>query len=176
MGKDKDSPEKRFERVFAHYGLIEAFARRRGSRDPAAIAAEALSVAWRRLDDIDPDHCRPWLLATARNLLLAEYRESAPSPLDPASFEIEDPAAAEFVIDSPDPEIDRALRALDPIDREALLLVAWEDLTPKEAAGSLGIRPATFRVRLSRARRRFREQLGDSPATGITATPKEEQA
>jgi len=52
VGRDKDSPERRFERVFAHYGLIEAFARRRGSRDPAAIAAEALSIAWRKLESI----------------------------------------------------------------------------------------------------------------------------
>ncbi len=159
---DKDSPEKRFERVFAHYGLIEAFARRRGSRDSAAIAAESLSIAWKRLDILDPDACRPWLLATARNLLLAELRDSAVAPVDPSTIEIATEQVPDFIVDSLSPDIDRALASLEPLDREALLLVAWEELTPKEAAESLGIRPATFRVRLHRARRRFEEALGET--------------
>ena len=36
------------------------------------------------------------------------------------------------------------------------MLVNWEGLTPSEAARVLGERPATFRVRLHRARSRFR--------------------
>ena len=166
MGKDKDSPEKQFERVFAHYGLIEAFARRRGSRDSAAIAAETLSIAWRKLEILDPDRCRPWLLATARNLLLAEYRDFVSEPVDPGTIEIRTNEAHHFEIDSIDPEIDRALASLDPIDREALLLIAWEELTPKEAAESLGVRAPTFRVRLHRARRRMELAL----ATGESRT------
>ncbi|MDQ5894319.1 MAG: hypothetical protein QG596_580 [Actinomycetota bacterium] len=166
---DKDSPEERFERVFAHYGLIEAFARRRGSRDSAAIAAETLSIAWRKLEILDPEHCRPWLLATARNLLLAEYRDFISEPVDPGTIEIPTDEFPDFDINSIDPEIDRALVALDPIDREALLLVAWEELTPKEAAESLGVRPATFRVRLHRARRRMELALATGePGTDIT--------
>ncbi|MCB0829304.1 MAG: sigma-70 family RNA polymerase sigma factor [Solirubrobacterales bacterium] len=172
MGRDKDSPEQQFERVFAHYGMIEGFARRRGSRDSAAIAAETLSIAWRRLDELDPHACRPWLLATARNLLLAEYRAHVSVPVDPSTMVVEDPTVPDYEIDSLDPAIDRALASLEPLDREALLLVAWEELTPKEAAASLGIRPATFRVRLHRARRRFEQALepeshGISPATEV---------
>lgn len=164
MGKEKESPEQRFERVFAHYGLIDAFARRRGSRDSGAIAAETLSIAWRRLDELDPDACRPWLLATARNLLLAEYRGSRGIPVDPTTIEIEDRSMPDFEVDSLDPTVDRALAALDPIDREALILIAWDELTPKEAAESLGIRPATFRVRLHRARRRMEIALASDGA------------
>jgi DNA-directed RNA polymerase specialized sigma24 family protein len=33
-----------------------------------------------------------------------------------------------------DPELASALRSLSPLDREALLLIAWEDLTPSQAA------------------------------------------
>ena len=61
-----------------------------------------------------------------------------------------------------DPELDRALRALRGSDREALLLVAWEDLTPTQAAAALGITPTAFRVRLYRARRRLRATLASS--------------
>ena len=176
MRKDRDSPEKRFERVFAHYGLIEGFARRRGSRDSAAIAAETLSIAWRKLESIDPDHCRPWLLATARNLLFAEYHGEKSVPVDPWSIEVEDESSPVFDVESLDPEIDRALAALEPTDREALLLVAWEELTPKEAASTLGISPAAFRARLHRARTRFARQLESSARDIPHVTPREENA
>ena len=62
-----------------------------------------------------------------------------------------------------DPRLACALRSLSPVDCEALLLVAWEDLTPTKAARSLGISPTAFRVRLLRARRRLRAKL-DEPA------------
>ncbi len=58
-----------------------------------------------------------------------------------------------------DPELLAGLRALTSRDREALLLVAWEDLSPSLAAKSLGISPTAFRVRLHRARRRLQVAL-----------------
>jgi RNA polymerase sigma-70 factor (ECF subfamily) len=60
--------------------------------------------------------------------------------------------------------LERALRTLSDLDREALLLVAWEDLTPSQAARSLGISPVAFRVRLLRARRRFQAGLEEAQA------------
>jgi hypothetical protein len=38
---DRSTIEARFAEVFAHLGLIAAYARRRGARDPDGIAAEA---------------------------------------------------------------------------------------------------------------------------------------
>jgi RNA polymerase sigma-70 factor (ECF subfamily) len=48
---------------------------------------------------------------------------------------------------------------LNDADRELLLLIAWEALSPAEAATVLGIKPATARVRLLRARRRLTQAL-----------------
>jgi RNA polymerase sigma-70 factor (ECF subfamily) len=70
-----------------------------------------------------------------------------------------EPSAPEPELHGLDPELDRALRALGPVDREALLLVAWEDLTPTQAAHVLKLNPTAFRVRLLRARRRLRAAL-----------------
>jgi DNA-directed RNA polymerase specialized sigma24 family protein len=70
-----------------------------------------------------------------------------------------------------DPALRLALRSLSRLEREALLLVAWEDLTPSQAARSLGINPAAFRVRLLRARRRLRAKLDDA-STGRRRDPK----
>ena len=55
-----------------------------------------------------------------------------------------------------------AFRALAPADQEVLSLVAWEDLTPAEAAEVLSIPVARFSVRLHRARRRLRNRLAAS--------------
>lgn len=48
-----------------------------------------------------------------------------------------------------------ALATMPEGDREALLLVSWEGLTPDQAAEVLGIRTGTLRMRLHRARRRL---------------------
>jgi RNA polymerase sigma factor (sigma-70 family) len=156
---DRQSAEARFREVFSHLGAVTAYARRRGSRDPDGIAAEAMTIAWRRLDDVPADDPLPWLYGTARNLVLAEARRSTPSV--PAAPEVEH-------VDQPpvelDPTLDRALRELSQLDREALLLVAWEDLTPGQAAQALGVSPVAFRVRLLRARRRFRVSLEEAQA------------
>jgi RNA polymerase sigma-70 factor, ECF subfamily len=169
---DRSTIEARFAEVFAHLGFIAAYARRRGARDPDEIAAEAMAIAWRRLADVPVDDPRPWLIVTARNLLMAERRREpagrrhALDGIDVAASP--QPLAPELDLD---PDLAAGLRALAESDREALLLVAWEDLTPALAAASLGITPAAFRVRLHRARRRLSDLLTERvPATGLPAS------
>jgi RNA polymerase sigma factor (sigma-70 family) len=147
--------ETDFRVVFSHLGAVANYARRRGSTDADALAAEVMTIAWRRLPDVPKSEPRPWLFATARNLLLAEFRARARPPRV-GERELPAPDFGEL-----DAELRRALLALSPLDREALLLVAWEDLTPSQAAHALGIKPAAFRVRLLRARRRLRAGLED---------------
>lgn len=148
-----DTPdEQRFLDVFRHLAAVTAYARRRGSPDPEAIGAEVMTVAWRRLGDVPAHDPLPWLLATARNLVLAQFRAAARGDV---------PSHADLTFSEPRLEpgglssaLDAALRQLAPIDREALLLIAWEGLTPAQAARALGVAPVAFRVRLHRARRR----------------------
>ena len=156
---DRQSAEARFREVFSHLGAVTAYARRRGSRDPEGIAAEAMTIAWRRLDVVPADDPLPWLYGTARNLVLAEARRSAPALAVPAEAGQADQPPVEL-----DPTLERALFALSDVDREALLLVAWEDLTPGQAAKALGISAVAFRVRLLRARRRFQTSLEEAQA------------
>ena len=52
-----------------------------------------------------------------------------------------------------------ALADLPEGDREMLLLIAWEQLTPTEAAAVVGIGAGTARTRLHRARARMRAAL-----------------
>jgi RNA polymerase sigma factor (sigma-70 family) len=148
------TPESTFRVVFSHLGAVTNYARRRGSTDADALAAEVMTIAWRRLQDVPTDDPRPWLYATARNLLLEEGRKRRRT----ATPERE-PLAPAPELDEIDPGLRRALLSLSPLDREALLLVAWEDLTPTQAAKALGINATAFRVRLLRARRRLRANL-----------------
>jgi RNA polymerase sigma-70 factor (ECF subfamily) len=161
---DRHGAEARFRTVFGHLGAVAAYARRRGSTDADALAAEVMTIAWRRLADVPADDARPWLYATARNLLLAERRRASRT----ASV-LEPDAAGEPELRQLDPELAGALRSLSPADREALLLVAWEELTPSEAAQALGMKPTAFRVRLLRARRRLRAKLDEPRSPAPTA-------
>jgi len=147
--------EERFAAVFRHLGAVTAYARRRGISDADALAAEVMTIAWRRLAAVPKDDPLPWLYATARNLVLAERRRNR------TGAELGQVEARTVEPISLDPELDRALRALSATDREALLLVAWEDLTPTQAAHALGINATAFRVRLLRARRRLQALLAD---------------
>ena len=154
--------QARFRTIFAHLGAVTAYAARRGSRDPDGVAAEVMTIAWRRLPVVPSDDPLPWLYATARNVVWAEARSrrrTAPSETGTA------PAPE---VRSLDPDLDQALRTLRDSDREALLLVAWEDLTPSQAAAALGITPTAFRVRLFRARRRLQAALAAHAPASLT--------
>src|SRR6185295_6814003 len=154
---DRPAAEERFRSVFSNLGAVTAYARRRGHADPEAAAAEVMTIAWRRLGDVPLDDPRPWLFATARNVVLADLRRTR-------TVSALGDVASETAVLELDPELESALRSLSYGDREALLLVAWEDLTPTQAARSLGINPAAFRVRLLRARRRLQAKLDDASA------------
>jgi RNA polymerase sigma-70 factor (ECF subfamily) len=155
---DRGEAERRFALVFDHLGAVAAYARRRGSSDADGIAAEVMTIAWRRLASVPTDDPRPWLYATARNLVFAEARRATRNRAEATPKVGAAPEVSEL-----DPELAAALRELSPVDREALLLVAWEDLTPTQAARALRINPTAFRVRLLRARRRLQARLEERP-------------
>jgi RNA polymerase sigma-70 factor, ECF subfamily len=135
-----------------------------------------MTIAWRRLADVPEDDPRPWLYATARNLVYTEHRAS--SRLDivaGAGFEHVPDGAQPRELEVIDARVSTALAALSPLDREALLLVAWEDLTPTLAAASLGISAVAFRVRFHRARRRFESALAQSSSPAAIGAARMER-
>ena len=157
MGKlMRAAAEERFDGVFCHLDAVARYARRRGARDPDDVAAECMTIAWRRLDDVPVEDPLPWLLGCARRIVLTHSRrERGRVPLE---------GVGEPLFAAPEPvgldaALSEALASLGDLDREALLLVAWEDLTPAQAAQALGINPVAFRVRLHRARRRCSSAL-----------------
>lgn len=111
-----------------------------------------------------PKEPLPWLLQVARRVLANSYRSerrrralqdrallNERSTALRSSDLAEDTAASRTLIG--------AIRRLPERDREALMLIAWEDLTTAQAARVMECSPATFAVRIHRARKRLRKEL-----------------
>jgi RNA polymerase sigma-70 factor (ECF subfamily) len=149
----------------AHHGSVLAYCRRRAPAEIAGDAATAtFGVLWRRIAD-PPAAPLPWLYGVARRELANRRRAQSRF----ASFlgrlaNDRIATGAEVAAEASSQAMDRfsartALGRLRPDDRELLMLIAWEGLSPTDAAASLGISIPTFSVRLHRARRRLESEL-----------------
>jgi len=153
-------PDRRFVALYeAHAGAVLGYARRRiGPEAAEDVLAETFLVAWRRRADVPAD-ALPWLYAVAANVLRNRARSERRQAALSARLAAEGVASALPADDAPDPRLREALATLTPIDREALLLTAWEGLSADRAARAAGCSRATFHVRLHRARRRLAHAL-----------------
>jgi RNA polymerase sigma factor (sigma-70 family) len=165
--------QARFSRLYREQGrAILAYALRRVEEpeDAADVVAETFLVAWRRLAEVPiGDGERLWLYGVARlvlsNLHRSERRRTR------LGARLAETLAGELTA-PPEPsgeaaEVLRAIGDLGTDDRELLLLIAWEELSPSEAARVLGITPLATRSRLHRARRRLRKLLDDQHDTEV---------
>lgn len=152
---------ERFERVYHDsYAVVFAYVRRRSSRAEAEdVTAETFAIAWRRREAL-PDPPTAWLIGVARGVLANHARSGRRrvrllSRLAAVGGEaVWNPEVADR-----DPVLRAALERLSDLEREVLLLVAWEGLTPSEAATALGCTPVAARLRLQRARRHLANAL-----------------
>ncbi len=135
---------------------VLAFARRHvGEHLAQDVVAETFLIAWRRWQEV-PTPPIPWLLVTARKVIGNKARVARRSRALADRIALLDNVAA-YAADTADTALSRRealerLARLHEQHREALLLVSWDGLTNDQAAAVLGIKPATFRQRISRAR------------------------
>jgi RNA polymerase sigma-70 factor, ECF subfamily len=167
-----------FERLYERHSDVVARYCLRRTRS-AALADDACSetflVAWRRLGDV-PDHALPWLLAVARRVVGNMVRGDARREALKARLHTTGTEWTVTAEQHDDPALDAALAELSEPDREALMLVYWDDLTTAEAAAAMKTTPAAMRVRLYRARRQLARELGArrSPVDLCLAMPSRE--
>jgi RNA polymerase sigma-70 factor (ECF subfamily) len=162
----------RFNRLYREQGRdILAYALRRvGDPEAAAdVVAETFLVAWRRLDEVPiDDGGKLWLYAVARrviaNLHRAERRRTRLGRRLAESLRTE--LATRPTPGGEATEVLRAMGELGEEDRELLLLISWEGLSPGQAAKVLGISSLAARSRLHRARGRLRTLMADREAAG----------
>ncbi|MFF0658377.1 MULTISPECIES: sigma-70 family RNA polymerase sigma factor [Micromonospora] len=160
-----DGSEDRFTELYErHHGDVWRYAARRVvESDVGDVVAEVFLVAWRRLRDVPAESALPWLYGVARLVLANEARSrrrwrelTLRVAAEPDQSVVAD--HADEVISQRDVAV--AFDQVPDGDREVLRLVVWERLTAAEAAVVLGCSRATFAMRLMRARRRLRSQLG----------------
>lgn len=129
------------------------------------VVGEVFLVAWRRISEI-PDDAVPWLLVTARHVLANTRRAAsrrqrlADAMAGVERLAADSPAAEEVALARA--EVVAALGQLSPVEREAVLLVAWDGLSATGAASVAGCSTHAFDVRLSRARARLDRILTSS--------------
>jgi len=108
---------------------------------------------------------RAWLFTVMHNVYVNQLRAARPSaPLDEDLPELAQPARESDGLVLRD--LASAIGRLPPEQREVLLLVALEDMSYDEAAGTLGIPIGTVMSRLARARDKLRAMLSGLPPGG----------
>jgi len=114
------------------------------------VVSDTFLVAWRRRDVV-PDPALPWLLVVARNTIANRRRyERRQDHLVDTVARLERVAAgADHGVGERDAML-RSLAGLSAVEREAVLLVAWDGLANRAAAAGCSVR--AFEVRLSRGR------------------------
>jgi RNA polymerase sigma-70 factor, ECF subfamily len=126
--------------------------------DPDDVVQEALIRAWKKRSSFDPARgsARTWLLAlTADQARRLRTRRR--------TWELGDPAidVAAGVDTTADLDLRRAIAALPPRQRQAVLLVYYVDLSVAEAARTMGCSDGTVKSTLSDARARLAQLLED---------------
>src|ERR1700761_7732585 len=139
-GLGQEVSQARFNRLYREHGrAILAYALRRvtGPDDAADVVAETFLVAWRRFAEVPlDDGALLWLYAVAARVIANQRRaERRRTRLGARLAEV----LRTEIETHPAPrgeaaEVLRAMGDLDPDDRELLMLVSWEGLTPAAAA------------------------------------------
>jgi RNA polymerase sigma-70 factor (ECF subfamily) len=153
----------RFEVIYRRHGpAVHSYLRRRLG-DPVAedVCADVFVRAFRGRAryDVRHDTALPWLFGIAGNLI-ADHRRAEGRRLR-ALERLAAAGAGGQATDTADafaelaPDLTRALRRLPAADRDALLLVAWGELSYEETAHALDVPIGTVRSRIARARRRL---------------------
>jgi RNA polymerase sigma-70 factor (ECF subfamily) len=174
IARSLTSPQTFGELFDRHWGAVHRYCRSRAGSEGEGLAAETFRLAFDRRATYDTERADalPWLLGLATNLIRNHLRHRsrgvrAVERLDPS------PTAdhADAAIDRAEaallgPALTRALDGIRSDDRDALLLIAWNDLSYDEVATALDIPVGTVRSRISRARLRLRTRLAELGYTG----------
>ncbi len=164
-----------FEQLFSeHAKVVYRYAvRLTGDRAEAEdVVSLTFLEAWRLRKKVhaDGEGLQSWLLGIATNVM-RNYRRSARRYRDALARlprdEVIPDFADELLVRMVDTErlaaVRAALQRLRPTDREVFVLYVWEGLSHEAVARILGVRAATVRSRLSRARGRLRELTETEP-------------
>ncbi len=122
---------------------------------------------------------RTYLYAAARNLALKHLRPSGAAVTieelteEPVGPEVLQPLK-QLLDEELSAEVRKAVESLPPLQREALILFEYEELSLAEVAAVVGVETGVVKSRLHRARRNLRQLLAPylSSERGAVAAPE----
>jgi RNA polymerase sigma-70 factor (ECF subfamily) len=144
-----------------HKDVLYRFAYRMTGSSSAAedVVQECFLALWRRPDAYDPDRgsVRAFLLGIVRNLILTRWRdERSYEALDDESFVC---LPIDLVHNERIETIAKAIQTLPPLQREALILADFEEMSLEDIARTTEAELAAVKSRLHRARKNLRRML-----------------
>lgn len=164
--------EIRFQRLAHEVGepLRRYVVRRTPAADVDDVLADAFLVLWRRLDDVPMDDPLPWSYGVVRRCLANTQRAARRQLGLIDRIGRMDPPLPTAEGDE-HPELVAALDVLPALDREVVMLWAWEELAPREIATVTGLTANAVSIRLHRAKKRLAEELERKIADGAGQEP-----
>jgi RNA polymerase sigma factor (sigma-70 family) len=139
------------------------------------LAAETFLTAFRGRDRFDPSRggLRPWLFGIATNMVARHrrkearhYRALAREVSMPSVEDHQNRVVTSVAAQRMQPQLARALGALNQGERDVILLVALAQLSHEEVAEALGISYGTVGSRLSRARGKLHNSIDKEALDG----------
>lgn len=185
IGRSNRNPSA-FAAIFdRHASVLHGYlCRRVGSDDAEDLVSETFLIAFRARATFDRTRSSalPWLYGIAANLVLKRHRSLGRHQravdrlmmLTPVSTDFEE----RFTEDNANAwklaQLSEVIELLPPMDREVLVLYAWQRLSYADIAQALDLPVGTVRSRLNRVRTKLREPRpagGKEPADQVNRAP-----
>ncbi len=144
-----------------HKQVVYRFAyRMTGSGSTAEdIVQDCFVALWKKPSAYDPQRgaMRSFLLGMARNMVLKRWRDER--PYDSAEYESAACLPVDVIGLERDAAVASAVGMLPPLQREALVLAEYEEMSLDEIGAVTGAEVAAVKSRLHRARQNLRRML-----------------
>jgi len=144
-----------------HKDVLYRFAYRMTGSSSAAedMVQECFLALWRRPGAYDPNRggMRAFLLGITRNLVLRRWRDQHQhQPLEEKNFIY---LPIDVIGSERDGAVAKAIQMLPPLQREALILAEYEEMSLEQIASATEAEIAAVKSRLHRARENLRRML-----------------
>jgi len=143
-----------------HKDVVHRFAYRMTGSASAAedVVQDCFLILWRKPAAYDPSRggMRAFLLGIARNLILKRWRDERPHE------QLEDAFIGQplnVLDDDRSQAVEKAILMLPPLQREAVVLAEYEEMSLEEIARTTAADLAAVKSRLHRARQNLRRML-----------------
>lgn len=170
-----DDPEAFGELFHRHSPRLNAYIRRRlGPALADDVVSETFATAFRRREHYDGrTEFSAWLWGIASKLIARHHRQEtrmyrafARTGVDPAEADVAERAGNRAHAAALAPLLASALASLSAQDRNALLLLAWGEMSYSEIATTLELPVGTVKAKIHRARVKLRTTLPKEKTDG----------